>query len=260
MTSPYAGKQISEWLKITEDLISKHPFSEKEIVDVVLKSWDDIFNSKIGSFYIGKDIFPTPQIMSFFLHELVAHYLSLANTGIYKVGVLKHEKDIHHLNNDQLSVEIKGSSHNSQIFGNRSYGQPNSGKGQKDKNGYYITINFQSFANAKGSRPKIILIRFGYLEHTDWIAQTSETGQQARLKAEVYQYKLKVLYKASKSSITSFPHILGKHNNFNIAVSENQHGYYIQLLDGKTQKASKIPNELSPYTITLEEAIQLLNN
>jgi hypothetical protein len=198
--------------------------------------------------------------MSFFLHELVAHYLSLAHAGIFKVGVLKHEKDIHHLNDDLLSVEIKGSSHNSQIFGNRSYGQPNSGKGQKDKNGYYITINFQSFGNVNGKRPEILLIRFGYLEHTDWIAQKSQTGQQARLKPEVYQYKLKVLYKASKSSITSFPHILGNDNNSDIVVGENQHGYYVQLLDGKTQKASKIPNETSPYTITLEEAIQLLKD
>lgn len=190
MTSPYTGKQISEWQKITDDLIAKHPLSEKEIVDVVLKSWDDIFNSNIGSFYIGKDIFPTPQIMSFFLHELVAHYLSLAHTGIFK--------DIHHLKDALLSVEIKGSSHNAHIFGNRSYGQPNSGKGQKDKNGYYITINFQSFGNVEGERPEILLIRFGYLEHTDWIAQNSPTGQQARLRPEVYQHKLKVLYKMSE--------------------------------------------------------------
>ena len=121
MNSPYRGKEIEEWQAITDDLIANHPLSQHEIVEVVLKSWEDIFNSKIGSFNIGTEIFPTPQIMSFFLHELVAHYLSLRHKEIYKVGTLKNEKDIHHLTNQTLSVEIKASSHENQVFGNRSY-------------------------------------------------------------------------------------------------------------------------------------------
>jgi hypothetical protein len=32
--------------------------------------------------------------MSFLLHELVAHYLSLKHPGVYKVGTEKTEKDI----------------------------------------------------------------------------------------------------------------------------------------------------------------------
>jgi ScaI restriction endonuclease len=198
MSSPYQGKEVKDWQEITDRLIKNHPLSEKEIVDVVLKSWDDIFNSNIGSFYIGKEIFPTPQIMSFFLHELVAHYLSLKHQGVYKVGTLKNEKDIHHLQDSKLSVEIKGSSHDNQIFGNRSYGQEDSGKGQKDKNGYYITINFEKFIGDNTNKPKISVIRFGYLEHSDWVAQKSATGQQARLRPEVYKYKLKTLYEKTK--------------------------------------------------------------
>jgi ScaI restriction endonuclease len=198
MSSPYHEKDISEWQSVTDSLISNHPLSEAEIVEVVLKSWDDIFNSRIGSFHIGKEIFPTPQIMSFFLHELVAHYLSLQHKDIYKVGTLKDEKDIHHLKDTSLSVEIKGSSNDSQIFGNRSYAQLDSGKGQKDNNGYYITINFEKFSKDKSKRPEILVIRFGYLNHTDWIAQKSATGQQARLKPEVYKFKLQTLYKCVK--------------------------------------------------------------
>ena len=201
MSSPYHGKEISEWQSVTENLIANHPLSETEIVEVVLKSWDDIFNSKIGSFYIGKEIFPTPQIMSFFLHELVAHYLSLQHKDIYKVGTLKDEKDIHHLNDTSLSVEIKGSSNDSQIFGNRSYAQLDSSKGQKDKNGYYITINFEKFSKDISKRPEILVIRFGYFDHTDWVAQKAETGQKATLKPEVYKFKLKTLYKAIGKSV-----------------------------------------------------------
>ncbi|MFK7946363.1 MAG: ScaI family restriction endonuclease [Saprospiraceae bacterium] len=194
MNSPYHGVEVENWQEVTNKLIAKHPLSDKEIIEVVLKSWDDIFNSQIGSFSIGKEIFPTPQIMSFFLHELVAHYLSLRYRSVYRVGVAKNEKDIHHITNQSLSVEIKGSSNKKQIFGNRSYAQPNSGKGQKDKNGYYITINFEKFPKNQSRRPEILIIRFGYLEHTDWIAQKSSTGQQARLGPDVYKYKLKELY------------------------------------------------------------------
>jgi ScaI restriction endonuclease len=141
--SPYHGKTVAQWTEITDQLIAKHPIQPDEIVQTVLKSWNDIFNSKIGSFFIGKEIEPVPQIMSFLLHELIAHYLSLRHPGIYRVGTKKTEKDIHCIRDSSLSIEIKGSSHPSQIFANRSYAQPQSGAGQKDKNGYYIAINFE---------------------------------------------------------------------------------------------------------------------
>lgn len=192
--SPYHGKTVAEWSEITDRLITNYPITPDEIVETVLKSWDDIFNSKIGSFSIGKEIEPVPQIMSFLLHELVAHYLSLKHPRVYKVGTEKTEKDIHCITDSSLSIEIKGSSHPSQIFANRSYAQPQSGNGQKDKNGYYIAINFEKFVNVKPNLPKILLIRFGYLEHSDWIAQTAATGQQARLSSDVYNYKLKQIY------------------------------------------------------------------
>jgi hypothetical protein len=113
---------------------------------------------------------------------------------LYKVGKLINEKDIHCIKDESLSVEIKGSSHPNQIFANRSYAQPQSGIGQKDKNGYYITINFQKFNEITKELPKILMIRFGYLDHSDWIAQSSATGQQARLSKDVYNYKLKIIY------------------------------------------------------------------
>ena len=68
----------------------------------------------------------------------------------------------------------------------------------KDKNGYYITINFEKFPKDRSRRPEILVIRFGYLEHTDWIAQKASTGQQARLGSDVYKYKLNALYEKDK--------------------------------------------------------------
>ena len=192
MKSPYKGKAIEKWLGITKRLINKHPL-KNEIVETVLQSWEDIFNSKMGSFSIGKEIFPEPQIMSFFLHELVAHNLSLKYPEVYKVGAPKKEKDIHHITDPSLGIEIKASSNKDKIFANRSYAQPSSGTEEKDKNGYYIAINFEKFSTSR-EKPMIKLIRFGYLEHEDWIAQKSSTGQQAHLSSLAYKYKLITLY------------------------------------------------------------------
>ena len=196
--SPYLEKDVSEWGKITDDLIKKHPLKTSEIVNVVLQSWRDIFNSKIGSFFIGREIFPTPQIMAFLLHELVAHYLSLKYPELYKVGLEKVEKDVHCITDANLSIEIKASSNPSQIFANRSYAQPDTGKKQKNNNGYYITINFENFKKQK-LNPKILLIRFGYIEHSDWKAQTSANGQQASLSKNAYLHKLRTIYPKIKT-------------------------------------------------------------
>ena len=194
LKSPYHEKSTLEWLEITNVLIQNHPIKPYERVNTVLQSWDDIFNSKIGLFSIGKEIKPVPQIMSFLLHELVAHNLSLKHPNTYKVGTLKNEKDIHCITDESLSIEIKGSSHSNQIFANRSYAQPQSSAGIKTKDGYFIAINFEKFNNVKLSKPKILTTRFGYLEHSDWIPQSSSTGQQARLKPDVYKYKLIQIY------------------------------------------------------------------
>ena len=129
------------------------------------------------------------------MHELVARYLSLKYPERYKVGELKYEKDVHDINDPSLGIEIKASSNVTQIFANRSYAQPSSETESKDKNGYYLTINFEKISKLN-PRPKITVIRFGYLEHSDWIAQKSERGQQARLSPEAYHSKLIELYKA----------------------------------------------------------------
>ena len=94
----------------------------------------------------------------------------------------------------ELGIEIKASSNRTQIFANRSYAQPSSQSEEKDKNGYYIGINFEKFTKTNRT-PQILQIRFGYLEHSDWIAQKSETGQQARLSPDADKNKFFVLYK-----------------------------------------------------------------
>ena len=192
MESPYNGKPQEEWQDITVNLVCNHPLLP-ELADVVLESWNAIFKSKIGDFYIGKDIFPEPQIMGFFLHDLIALYLSERHQGEYRLGSPHVEKDVHCIDDPDISFEIKTSSNPTQIFGNRSYAQPASGNEAKSKDGFMLAVNFEKFT-PENTRPQIKLIRFGYLEHSDWIAQAAATGQQARLSPETYRNKFVKLY------------------------------------------------------------------
>ena len=127
MASPYEGYSVKEWNRITEDLIAEHPLSEEEIVDAVLDAWDRIKLTKIGGeLQIGVDVFPSPQIMGNYLHELIPVMLAHKYPGVWRKEQFKDEKDMVYIPNDFYSVEIKTSSNATNIYGNRSYGQENS--------------------------------------------------------------------------------------------------------------------------------------
>lgn len=190
MNSPYQDKEVKEWAAITEQLILKHPLSADEIKAVVLDSWEEIFKSKIGGkpYHIGKDILPKPQIMGYFLHEIIPLEFERRHPGMWMIDKKAGDKDLICLSDDQYSIEIKTSSNPNSIFGNRSYAQE-SKNGKKSKSGYYLAINFEKFSN-EISKPKILKIRFGWLDHSDWMGQKSATGQQSRLSRDVEKLKL----------------------------------------------------------------------
>ncbi|HGG7548015.1 TPA: ScaI family restriction endonuclease [Neisseria meningitidis] len=191
--SPYASLNEELWISKTEELIKQHPLSEKEIVQLCLDSWENIFSSRIGNLQIGKNFFPSPQIVGALLHALIPANIE-ARFENWQGEKNKYDKDIVYIKDDYYSIELKTSSDSKYIFGNRSYAQPQDGITGKSKNGYYLTINFEKFMPDLKLRPEIKIIRFGWLDHTDWIAQTAATGQQARLSPEAYRSKLKILY------------------------------------------------------------------
>lgn len=194
MTSPYLGLHSELWSKKTEELIASYPLAMDELVEVVQLSWRGVFVSKIGTkrFQIGKHIFPKPQILAFFLHELIPLELTSRYPGVWRGEESAADKDIVYVPDDSFSMEIKTSSHPSQIFGNRSYAQKVV-KGKKSKSGYYLAINFDK--STKGaSVPRLRKIRFGWLDHGDWQGQVAATGQQARLSPEVERGKLRLLF------------------------------------------------------------------
>lgn len=89
---------------------------------------------------------------------------------------------------DRFSIEIKTSSSPRNIYGNRSYAQTGQPP-KKSKSGYYLAINFEKFTPGI-KNPRILLVRFGWLDHEGWIGQSAATGQQARLSPAVERNKL----------------------------------------------------------------------
>ena len=183
-------------MTVTQELIDNHPLTENELVDVVLTSWNSIFASRFGTaaFKIGKQIIPKPQIMGFLLHELIPLELESRHSGEWKVDKHINDKDCVCTSDNYFSFEIKTSSNPNKIFGNRSYAQASS-NGRKAKDGFYLTVNFEKF-DKSGKQPEIKLIRFGWLDSTDWRGQKAATGQQSNLPPEVYNGKLKIIHKS----------------------------------------------------------------
>ena len=112
MISPYLGLPIESWENRTRELIDEHPLEMIEINDVVLKVWNDIFSSGIGSkpFKIGEDLFPRPQIMAYFLHGLVPLEFFRRYPGTWRREETADEKDLVYTPDPKYSVEIKTSS------------------------------------------------------------------------------------------------------------------------------------------------------
>lgn len=193
--SPYAGVAKSNWQRTTERLVAGHPLNMDEVVEVVMGAWDAIFRSRIGpkGFQIGQHLFPKPQIMAFFLHELIPLEFAARYPALWRSEHSAGDKDLVYIPDQSKSVEIKTSSHPTQIFGNRSYAQARRTSSKKEKSGFYLAVNFDKFGGGRPV-PRVRKIRFGWLDHTDWIGQTAATGQQARLSPEVEGSKLRTLF------------------------------------------------------------------
>jgi len=185
--NPYDGVHPSLWAGKTKELVEAHPLTP-HIVDICLKSWQSILNGKINTYLnlLISEMRISPQATGALLHDVIPVYIEKNIQGFRK-GIGK-EKDIVCEYDESLSIELKTSSQKS-VYGNRSYAKSESGK---SKSGYYLTINFEKISVKE---PNILLIQMGWLDHSDWRAQKSETGQQASLTKEARKGKFHVLYK-----------------------------------------------------------------
>lgn len=194
--SPYAGLQEARWRAKTEELIADYPVERDELVEIVLEQWESIFESRIGKhgLRIGEHIFPKPQIMGDYLHELIPYELQARYPRRWRRDQTGFDKDLVNLEDDFYSTEIKTSSSASSIYGNRSYAQPGP-KTTKSKSGFFLTVNFEKWSDlVLPAVPQIHIIRLGWLDHTDWKGQDSPRGQQSYILRPAYGRKLIALY------------------------------------------------------------------
>ncbi|MFM6190639.1 ScaI family restriction endonuclease [Planktothrix sp.] len=188
MTSPYSGLSIEEWKAKTQELIENHPLPLETIREISLKSWDILWQTTVGDGELAIPLYSLDvpaMVVGYFFEKLFAKELQMREPQVWRGGVSKEEKDLVYIPNQLYSIEIKTSGQlGLKIFGNRSYGKSgeNPDLAKKEKSGYYITVNFYD--------RMINLIRFGWIDHSDWNAQLSQTGQAAGLSEETYTYKL----------------------------------------------------------------------
>lgn len=191
--SPYKGVDVNNWANVTNNLIKDHPLKEDFLIKTILDSWASILNTTIDIYTIGKDIFPSPQTMSFFLHELIPLKIQQRYPDEWRTEITSADKDIVCIKDPKYSIEIKASSSKRNIYGNRSYSQKTD-VSKKSKSGYYLAINFEKYDDKSTNSPKITMIRFGWIDHGDWQGQKTSSGQQARLSPDVELRKLKIIY------------------------------------------------------------------
>ena len=187
--SPYDGHPVEDWKAITEELVNAHPLFGDEIRTLVTDGWNEVFESRIGSkgLRIGVDIFPSGQVMGSFLHELIPREFSDAHPTLWRPEADTADKDLVFIPDNKFSIELKTSSHPSEIRGNKSFAQDVT-DGKKLKDGYYIVVNYAEIKH--GNQLELKKIRFGWLDQGDWQTGKSQTGQGATVKAIAKKHKL----------------------------------------------------------------------
>lgn len=186
--SPYQDKPKSEWLKITKRLLSRHPLDADLILSTAHQAWNAVWSTRVGAGKTAiniKALDVPSSVVGYFFEILFARELEKQLPGKWRGCKQGDDKDLVYVPDSRWSVEIKTSGQlGTKVYGNRSYGQKaqNQLSTKKEKSGFYITVNF--------FKHTLTLIRFGWIDASDWKAQASATGQMAGLPDDVYQYKL----------------------------------------------------------------------
>ena len=186
--SPYQGRPEPDWPKITRRLIEQHPLKTATILEIAEVTWERLWSTTLGAGLTQvplKDLAVPAAVVGYFFEILFAKELEYRFPKLWRGHQAKDDKDLVYLPDPALSIEIKTSGQFSfKIFGNRSYAQEAQSESlvKKGKSGYYITMNFTGRT--------MNLLRFGWIDASDWSAQLAPTGQMAGLGPAVYRHKL----------------------------------------------------------------------
>ncbi len=187
--SPYHNRPTTEWSEITQELIDRFPLSGGTLVEIVKEAWEDLYTSTFGraKLVVGTDVFLPAQATGVILEKLIVLELIRRDKG-WRSGAGNAEKDVVCTTDAANSFEIKTSSSQSGLYGNRSTGHRAAGR-RKFRTGYYLVINYKLPIEENSAR-WIWSIRFGWIDDEDWTGQAQPTGQQASVSKDVARLKL----------------------------------------------------------------------
>lgn len=196
MQDPFANLSPNEWSDKRDDLIEDYPLTLDEIRNLVLRSYSKLLETRIGEpsddILIFEDVPVGAQTTGAFLETIIANEIQKIDS-VWRQGS-DAEKDLVHTESPEYSTEIKMSGQvDDKVFGNRSFTQDSGSDGKKSKSGFYITLNVHISNEILPPSQNLFLIRFGWIDFGDWAGQSAATGQAAKLPAEVYEHKLRVV-------------------------------------------------------------------
>lgn len=207
--SIYDGLSSHDKAQLTQALILKHPLNMGVVRDLVFEAWRLIIQGKftdadgeVEDYFF--DVKPESKDLCNQMHKKIPKLLAKEFGSKWREEVFKTDKDVVCTNDNKFSFEIKGGQgFDGKCSGNKSYANTK-GNAAKSKNGFYLFFNFENIAEAraKGKRPEITFIRFGYVEQRNWRGQSSGSGQQATISPEVYKTQFMTLFDASKRNTT----------------------------------------------------------
>lgn len=193
----------------TINKIAKLPITPEDIISICLAGWDSLLESRIGKeeLKIPEDIELAPQIIGTFLEKIISRGMAEKYPETWRPGI-GNEKDIYCIKEVSMSIEMKTSTSLNQIYGNRSSAQELTDGVKKERDGYYIGINYDN--PKKGNPGKIRRISVGWLSHGDWKGQDTQTGQMASLTPDARTNKMIPIYDTNNRTASLEKQIAGR--------------------------------------------------
>ncbi len=174
--------------------VRAHPLADEEIVEVVLTAWAELAATTTATgLNLVSELGIAPRAIGDLLEKLIVRRLADAQPELWRGELCRHDKDAVCLASDRYSFEIKTSTSKTSLAGNKSYAS-SSTAARKSKHGYYLVVNYDH--PQRTQHPAVRSIRFGWLDQEDWQPQSSDTGQQARIRRCDAARQLLTLYEA----------------------------------------------------------------
>jgi hypothetical protein len=197
-SSPYAWQDKERWPEITDRLLASYPMRMEDLVIRCRDAFNGVFATVVGPLRtplaeVNLSGGARGGIIGGLFEHLFTQEVILNETG-WRVGTQNKEPDLFYIADPVYSLELKTSSMNNTIWGASSKVHKTAGAVRKDGSGFYLVVNYDHTP-----KPLITLIRFGWLDDTDWQGSKSAASASSRVIQAHAKLKLRVLFKGPKA-------------------------------------------------------------